>query len=127
LGANVSKKAVSLRLDEELLARVHVVRGDVSFTRFVVRALEAALSETEELPEGEQAGPGSVGSEEPVRPAAPPRTSVETAVRASDSFRVGDPSETVLGPSTQEGGAQTGGSEGQGSRSQQFRRATQRW
>jgi hypothetical protein len=40
----MAKKALPLRIDEGLLGRVDAARGDVSRTRWVERALEAALS-----------------------------------------------------------------------------------
>jgi hypothetical protein len=39
----MAKKPLPLRIDEELLRRVDEARGDVPRTRFVERALEAAL------------------------------------------------------------------------------------
>jgi hypothetical protein len=61
------------RVPVELAKRIDGIRGQVPFERWVREALEAALSEAKGPPLGEQAGPGPVGSSEPVRPAAPPR------------------------------------------------------
>lgn len=40
----MGKRAISFRLDEGLLRQVDEVRGDVSRTRFLERALEAAVN-----------------------------------------------------------------------------------
>jgi hypothetical protein len=64
---------LELRVERELLERIDAAREDVPRSRWVVRALEAALSEAKGSVLGRQAGPGPVGSSEPVRPAASPR------------------------------------------------------
>lgn len=43
----MAKKPLSLRIDEDLLRRVDEARGDVPRTRFVERALEAAVTDHE--------------------------------------------------------------------------------
>lgn len=68
---------VTIRLPDELKARIDVVRGDVPRERWVRRALEATLSDppTGAGPSGEKSPAGSrvVGSGDSPSPAAPPR------------------------------------------------------
>jgi hypothetical protein len=73
----VAKKPLPLRIDEELLRRVDVARGDVPRTRFVERALEAALGgRGPETPRGSALsveGSGSVKETAPTESPAPPQ------------------------------------------------------
>lgn len=58
------------RVPLDVAERIDLVRGDVPFERWVLRALEKALSEANGAKKREQAGPGPVSSLEGVRPAA---------------------------------------------------------
>jgi hypothetical protein len=59
----VARRPVPLRLPEELVARVDAARGDVSRTRWIERALEAAL--------GGSAGTPNTGDPDEGTPASP--------------------------------------------------------
>lgn len=69
----VARKRVDLRLPEELVEAVDAARGDVTRTRWVERALEAALRSN-----ARSVGPDSqddVPRPETAGPSAPPRAS----------------------------------------------------
>ena len=73
--AGMAKRPLSLRIDEGLLARVDRVRGDVSRTRWVVRALESALGDSSTAEQPRRREPNSrVAGSTPARP-APSRAS----------------------------------------------------
>lgn len=76
--SGVSRKRVDVRLPPELIARVHGARGTLTFTAFVERALESALSEAKVPAVPMRSGPGAVVSAETVRPVAPFRAPVSS-------------------------------------------------
>ena len=71
---------MTFRLPIELVERVDAARGDVTRTRFVERALEAALSGTDEEAPASGAASSRVG-------AASPRTSMPGRGSPSPSLR----------------------------------------